>query len=239
MFNRILLISSVFLALSSCSAGEPVKVTKPAPVEKLMVPPTVFNVQPSAYKIGVGDEVELKFFFTPELNDRMTVRPDGKISIMFAQDVQAAGYTAEELQDLIKRKLAPHVKQLDMVVVVRTFASQKVFVGGEVAKPGPIVLTNRENLLQVVNEAGWVTPVASREKMFLVRRGEDGKDAIYPINFSKIMSGEDMSQNVMLQPGDLVLVPPSGVTQTDRWVDQNMRQMIPIGAGVFVSPGGR
>jgi polysaccharide biosynthesis/export protein PslD len=125
------------------------------------------------------------------------------------------------------------------VVIVRTFASQKVYVGGEVGKPGPVQMTMRENLLQVMNDAGWITPLATRDQLYVVRRGADGKDAIYPINFRKILTGEDMSQNVMLQPGDLLLVPPSGVVEVDRWVDQYIRQMIPISSGAFVNAGGR
>lgn len=199
--------------------------------------PAATAVQPYAYRIGTGDEIEVKFFFTPELNDRLTVRPDGKISVMFAQDVQAAGLTTEELAISLKEKLAPHVKQLDLVVIVRNFASQKAYVGGEVAKPGPVQLSAHENLLQVINNAGWVTPLASRDKVLLIRRGPDGRDAIYPLNFRKILSGEDTSHNITLIAGDMVLVPPSGIVEMDRWVDQNIRQMIPINAGVFVNSG--
>jgi protein involved in polysaccharide export with SLBB domain len=222
--------------LQACN--EP-KVVNPAPVQRIMGPALTEPERPGAYRIGVGDELEIKFFFTPELNDRITVRPDGKISIMFAQDLQAAGSTAEDLAELIKSKLAPHVKQLDLVVVVRSFASQKVYVGGEVSKPGSIQMSGREDLLQVINDAGWITPAASREQIFVVRRGDNGKDAIYPINLRRILTGEDMSQNVTLQAGDIVMVPPSDVTQADRWVDQNVRQMIPVSTGAFFDVGGR
>ena len=238
MSKRILLITTAFIAIfaTGCEQQQP-KVTKPAPVQSILPPANALPpiVQPGPYKIGVGDEIEIKFFFTPELNDRLTVRPDGKISVMFEQDLQAAGYTTDELASLIRSKLATHVKQLDLVVVVRSFASQKVYVGGEVTKPGSILLTAREDLLQVMNDAGWISPAASRDEVFLVRRGIDGKDAIYPINLRKILTGEDMSQNVVLQAGDIVLVPPSDITQADRWVDQNIRQMIPTATGVFLN----
>lgn len=74
-------------------------------------------------------------FFAPELNDRMTVRPDGKISIMLAQDIQASGLTAEELAGDIRVVLAPHVKQLDLVVIVRGFASQRALSGARCLSP--------------------------------------------------------------------------------------------------------
>jgi len=233
MVKGSLLISVILVAISVSACGP--TVVKPASTKSIITSPIPESAAPRAYHIGVGDEVELKFFYTPELNDRMAVRPDGKISVMFAQDVQAAGLTAEQLAHRIKRKLASHIKQLDLVVIVRTFTSQKVYVGGEVGKPGPVQFTARENLLQVINDAGWLTPLASRDKVLLVRRDSDGEDAIYPINLRRILSGEDMSQNVTLQAGDLVLVPPSGSVEMDRWVDQNVRQMIPVTAGVFIN----
>jgi protein involved in polysaccharide export with SLBB domain len=227
---RKMLVTAIVLLFAVTGCGEPT-VTRHTPVESIL--PS--HIESDAYRIGAGDEIELKFFYTPELNDRMTVRPDGKISVMFLQDVQASGLTAKQLSAALKRKLSAHIKQLDLVIIVRTFASQKVYVSGEVAKPGPIIMTGHEDLLQVMDDAGWITPLASRDRIMLVRRDEEGKDVIYFINFKKIMTGEDMSQNIPLQPGDLILVPPSGVTSANRWVDQSIRQMIPITTGVFVN----
>lgn len=233
MPQRLLLFAGIVIALivAGCEPG----VKKLSPVQKILPPQDLESEPEDEYRIGAGDEVELKFFFTPELNDRLTVRPDGKISVMFAGDIQAAGETAEDLTDTIKHKLAAHLKQLDLVVIVRTFASQKIYVGGEVAKPGPVMTTGHETLLQVIDDAGWLTPLANRKVILIVRRNEENKDEIYPINMQRILSGEDMSQDVMLQAGDLVLVPPSDTTSVDRWVDQSIRQMIPITTGVFVN----
>jgi protein involved in polysaccharide export with SLBB domain len=187
------------------------------------------------YRLGAGDEVEVKFFFAPELNDRMLVRPDGKVSIMFAQDIQAAGLTAEELAADIRAVLAPHVKQLDLVVIVRNFASQKAYVGGEVGKPGPVTLSGSETLLHVLADAGWMTPAAGAEKVVLVRRDGSGEEKIYPVNVADLQTGHNMAQNVMVQPGDLILVPPSDAVSADRWVDQNIRQLLPFSTGFGLS----
>lgn len=187
------------------------------------------------YRLGAGDEVEVKFFFAPELNDRMLVRPDGKVSIMFAQDIQAAGLTAEELAADIRAVLAPHVKQLDLVVIVRNFASQKAYVGGEVGKPGPVNLSGNETLLHVLADAGWITPAAGAERIVLVRRDGSGEEKIYPINVADLQTGHNMAQNVVVQPGDLILVPPSDAVSADRWVDQNIRQLLPFSTGFGLS----
>jgi polysaccharide export outer membrane protein len=213
---------AILLILSGCA--DPV--VNPAPLDEIK--PAASNLEPAPYKIGMGDEIEIKFFFAPELNDKMQVRPDGKISIMFAQDVQAAGQTPEQLADAIKKALASHVKQLDLVVIVRNFGSQRVFIGGEVFKPGPVQLAAPESMLQVLTEAGWITPHAGPEKIILVRRNPGGKESLYPVEVDKLISGEDLSQNIIVKPGDFILVPPSDSVAADRWVDRNIRQILPF-----------
>jgi protein involved in polysaccharide export with SLBB domain len=208
--------------LGGC-ASQPVNYA-PLSTIKTELPP---QTPKTAYRLGPGDELEIKFFFAPELNDRLTVRPDGKISIMFAQDIQAAGLTADELASDVRAVLAPHVKQLDLVVIVRSFASQKVYVGGEVAKPGPVPLSGNENLLQVLAIAGWMTPNGG-DTVVVVRRDSSGAEKIYPVNVAQLESGRNMEQNIVMQTGDMILVPTADIIVSDRWVDQNIRQLLPF-----------
>jgi len=197
------------------------------PLTMIKTDPLPAPAPKTPYRLGPGDELEVKFFFAPELNDRLTVRPDGKISIMFAQDIQAAGLTADELATDIRAVLAPHVKQLDLVVIIRSFASQKAYVGGEVTKPGPVPLTGNESLLQVLATAGWVTAMGG-DTAIVVRRDGNGSEKIYPVNVAQLESGVDMTQNIAVQSGDMILVPPSDAVINDRWVDQNIRQILPF-----------
>ncbi len=226
-----MLAACATLALAGC-------VSKPMNYEPLSSIKTDLPPAPApktTYRLGVGDEVEVKFFFAPELNDRLTVRPDGKVSIMFAQDIQAAGLTADELASDIRAVLAPHVKQLDLVVIVRSFASQKAYVGGEVSKPGAINLSGSETVLQILADAGWKTPAAG-DTVVVVRRDGSGIEKIYPVNVAELESGMNMAQNITVESGDMILVPPSSAIVSDRWVEQNIRQILPftpnIGAGI-------
>lgn len=232
--NSFVVILCALVCLSACAPGE---LHNPAPLDEIK--PRA-DAKPMPYKIGVGDEVEVKFFFAPELNDKMQVRPDGKISIMFAQDIQAAGQSPEELSQTIKKALKKNVKQLDLVVVVRDFRSQRVFVGGEVFKPGPVQIPAPESMLQVLTEAGWATPHAGLERIILVRRGKNGKEKLYPVDVDKLLTGEDMSQNVTVMPGDFILVPPSDSVAAGRWVDRNIRQILPFNtqAGAYYNFNG-
>lgn len=190
--------------------------------------------QLSAYKIGIGDELEVKFFLAPELNDRMTVEPDGTISLMFAPHVQAAGLTTAELREALTHALKKHVLSPDMTVVVRTPASRRVVVTGEVAKPGPVQLNGTETIMQVLAEAGWITPSAGKDKVVLLRRGNDGTEQAYPVDISKILDTSDLSQNIVVAAGDTILVPPSDAIEANRWIDRNIRQMMPLNTNANV-----
>lgn len=207
------------LALSACSS--PV-VRNPAPHTML----TADTAVPAHYEIGPGDEIEVRFYYNPELNDRLLVRPDGKVSVGFLQDVQAAGRTPATLAQEIRTQLAPHLRQPDTVVSVRGFGSQRVFVGGEVQRPGPVLMTNRLSLLQVLAEAGWVRDTARKEEVVLVRRDPAGGRKIFAIDLEKALNGEDLSQDVALRADDMLFVPPSAIANFDRWIDQHIRQAL-------------
>lgn len=216
------------LALSACAS--PV-VRNPAPHSML----TAQTAAPAAYEIGPGDEIEVRFYYNPELNDRLLVRPDGKISVAFLQDVQAAGRTPAGLAQDIRNQLAPHLRQPDVVVAVRGFGSQRVFVGGEVTRPGPVALTNRASLLQVLAEAGWVRDTARKEELVLVRRDPNGERKIFAIDMEKALTGEDLSQDIALRADDMLFVPPSAIANFDRWVDQYIRQALFFSTNVGAS----
>jgi protein involved in polysaccharide export with SLBB domain len=217
----------VTLLLAGCAGDGGGGSVHYAPLSDIKLTPTAADEDAPPYKIGAGDELEVKFLAVPEINDRIVVAPDGYISLMFAPHIKAAGLTVEELVKNINKVLKPHVTQVDMVVVMRTFASQRVFVNGEVARPGPVQLVGNENVMQVLADSGWVTPAAGTQDVLIMRNG-----LVYKVEVSKLITGADMSQNVPLQGGDILLVPPSGIAVADRWVDQHIRQILPIQPGL-------
>lgn len=217
------------LALSACAGGPVVK--NPAPHAMLSADTAV----PTQYEIGAGDEIEIKFYYNPELNDRLTVRPDGKISVAFLQDVQAAGRSPSALGQDIRAQLATHVRQPDVVVAVRSFASQRVYVGGEVQRPGPVHMVGRMSLLQTLAEAGWVRDTARKEELVLVRRDPSGERKIFTVNLDKALNGDDLSQDVVLRADDMLFVPPSAAADFNRWIDQHIRQALFFSTNVGVS----
>ena len=146
--NKLILITLIIL--TSCGSA----VKKPAEFSELK--PEINDILEQEYIIGAGDNLELKFFYAPELNNIITVRPDGKISLPFIHDIKAAGKTPEQLSEIISKKLARHLEQPEVSVSINDFASQKVFVIGEVSKAGAIQLTQRE----VIRLFGFRVPTA-------------------------------------------------------------------------------
>jgi polysaccharide export outer membrane protein len=160
-----------------------------------------------AYAIGTGDVLEISVWKNPDLSVTVPVRPDGRISMPLLGDVQAAGMTPLALRQTLTDGLEEFVTAPGVSVVVKEINSQKVFVTGEVAHPGSFDLRPRTKLMQVLALAGGLTPYA-KGRVVLLRDTHDGQsDRRYEIDLGKIISGKTPSDNLILQPGDTLIVP--------------------------------
>lgn len=183
--------------------------------------------QPPSYVIQNGDVLDVRFFFNPELNEQnVQVRPDGCISLQIVGDVRLAGKTVEQARRDIEELFAKEVKTARVSLQIRTFAAQKIFVSGEVPRPGLINLNTPMNLLAALSDAGGITKLGDRNRVFLIRKTPEGKPERMEVKL--FASGQPTPQAMMpLQPFDVVLVPESRIARADRWVDQWIRQLIP------------
>ena len=183
------------------------------------------------YKLQVGDQLDIKFFYNPELNEQVTIRPDGRISLQLAHEIMVAGLTPAELTNLLIKKYATEVKRPEITVIVRSFSSQRVYVDGEVAKPGMISLVGFMTVLPTISQAGGVKDSARTSEVIVIRRGADNKPLVIPVNLDKAIDGTDMSQDIILRPFDIVYVPRSPIANVNVWVDLYIRKNIPISTG--------
>jgi protein involved in polysaccharide export with SLBB domain len=214
---------SFLLLFTSCSAAirTPVAMNSPAG-----------SAAPNEeYQIQVGDALDIKLFYHPELNESVIVRPDGRISLQLVHEVQASGLTPEQLRRQLRDKYAPQISQPEIAVIVRSFAAQKVYVDGEVAKPGLIPLTGKMTVLQSIASAGGLKDTARVNEVIVVRRGPDNRPASMLVNVEKAIDGSDPTQDLALQPADIVYVPKSPIANVNLWVDQYIRKNIPIPFG--------
>jgi protein involved in polysaccharide export with SLBB domain len=223
MMQKIVSIGSiVFLLLTGCAA-----VKNPTPTTYPGIQ-AAYPYTEKEYRLQVGDQLDIKFFYNHELNEQVTVRPDGRISLQLAHEIMVAGLTPMELTELLTKKYASELKKPEITVIVRSFGGQKVYVDGEVAKPGMVPLVGTVTLLQALSQAGGVKDSARTTEVIVIRRGADNQPLVITVNLDKTISGIDMSQDIILRPFDIIYVPKSAIANVNKWVDQYIRRNIPI-----------
>jgi len=160
---------------------------------------------PSDYVIGADDTLRISVWKEPDLSEILPVRPDGKISMPLLNDIPAAGLTPLQLKDSITDKLKKFIADPRVTVVVTAMNSQRVFVSGEVLHSGPIALLPHMTVLQALSQAGF-NQFANLKGIYLLRT-ENGKQEKIPFNYKEVIKGNRPEQNIMLKPGDTVVVP--------------------------------
>ena len=204
-----------------------------APAAAVAVPAAVSGAASSGpdYRITRGDELQLRFFYTPELNLQATVRSDGRVSLPLVGEVVVEGLTIAELTAMVERLLAPQVKRPQLAVNVQAAQTQRVFVGGEVGKPGMQPLLGPLTVLQAVMVAEGMKDTAMPQQVLLLRRGAQGQRQVLRVDLDAAMSGRDLAGDVPLQAFDVVVVPRSGIADVGRWVDLYIRRVLPVSLG--------
>lgn len=186
---------------------------------------------PVMHRVAPGDELNFRFFYTPTLNTVVTIRSDGNVALPLAGELQVSGLTLAEVAALVERTLSPQVRRPQVTVNVQGTGSQRVFIGGEVGRPGVQPLLGRLSLLQALTVAEGLKDTAQPRNALLMRRGPDGERLVLPIDLAAAMSGTDPTQDLALRPEDVVIVPRSGISNFNLWVDQYIRRMLPFSVG--------
>jgi polysaccharide export outer membrane protein len=159
-----------------------------------------------AYQIGPDDMLRIDVWKEPELSGTVAVRPDGRISIPLLNDVQAAGSTPMELATVLANKLKQFLADPQVTIAVIGMNSRRVFVAGEVNRPGQVTLVPGMTILQGLAAAGGLTPFAKQKKIYVLRRSE-GHQQKLTFNYKEAIHTGVSEQNVGLQPGDTIVVP--------------------------------
>ena len=197
-------------------------------------PGTVAPPLPQAYRIACGDRIAVKMFYNADMNQNVTVQPDGTISLLLVHEIKASGLSTEELRKLLLKDYSKLLQQPELSVVVTQTAGNRIFVGGEVAKPAMELLTGPTTVLQAVQMAGGFLPTARTDEVVIVRRGANNNRPFeIALNAQKAMKGVDLSQDIYLEPYDLVIVPKSNIANVDLWVDQYINRTIGVIGGDF------
>ena len=178
-----------------------------------------------SYRLAAGDIIDVKFPYHPEENERVPVRPDGMIDLQVVGDVDAAGLTVQELETEIVTRASRTLRDPVVSVVIAQLAEHKVYVGGDVLRPG--FVNYREGLtpLQAVIERGGFTDTAKADHvLYITRIGEEIQ--AQRLDLESIIDGEAI-EGVIMAPDDVVYVPKTWIGKADVWVDQWIRGLLP------------
>jgi polysaccharide export outer membrane protein len=170
-------------------------------------PPPQDAPQAGPYLIGEGDILAVRVWKNQELSVEVPVRPDGMISVPLVNDVKAATLTTDQLKDEITAKLSEFITNPDVTVVVLRADSKRVFVLGEVLRPGPVQLASALSVLDAISAAGGFSPFADEDDIKIIRRLPDGQELEFFFDYDAYVRGRAPGTNVNLQPGDTVVVP--------------------------------
>ena len=161
---------------------------------------------PTGYVIGPDDQLSVVYWREKDMSADVVVRPDGLISLPLLNDVQASGLTPEQLRASITKGATKFVEEPTVSVVVKAINSRKVFITGQVGKPGFYPIAGPTSVLQLIATAGGVAEYADKGKISIIRK-EGGKDVSFRFNYEDVIKGKNLTQNIELKPGDTVVVP--------------------------------
>ena len=158
------------------------------------------------YTINPGDRLEISVWKEPDLQRQVLVRPDGAFSFPLSGDIVAVDRTVEAVRQELTVRLERFIPDLIVTVTVEEFAGSKIYVIGQVNTSGQFVVNPRVDVIQALSIAGGMTPFAQPNNIKILRRRQ-GKQTILPFRYNDIVKGQNLEQNVLLEDGDVVLVP--------------------------------
>ncbi len=158
------------------------------------------------YRVGESDMLQISVWKEPDLSKIVTVRPDGMISLPLIGEVKVIGMTSSEIQDVVAGKLKAYLLNPRVTVEITEIKSRRVFITGEIVRPGLYPLAGPTTVLQLIAQAGGFTPFAKRKSIVILRQ-VNGQQHKFPFNYSNVVHGRAADQNIALAPGDTVVVP--------------------------------
>ncbi len=219
---RPLIPACLIVALGAC--GPTLAPTKLPPSMDLPPP----GAAPAEYVLRAGDVLEIRFFYVPELDQAVTIRQDGRISLQLVDEVVAAGRTAAQLRVELRSLYAATLKDPQLAVIVKEADRPRIFVGGEVNRPGVIRPAETVTALQAVLEAGGARPTGELASVVVLRNQGTSEPQFIVLNLEERLATGAPGKDIALQPLDIVFVPKSRIASIDQFVDQYIRQLIPV-----------
>ena len=208
----VVALSAPLLAQTATPAQPPPTAASPAQPQAPTAenPPAVVRPPglaiPRSYVIGPEDVLGIVYWRDKEMSTDARVRPDGRIALPLINEVQAAGLTPEELQKKITEESKKYMEDASITIVVREINSLKIFITGQVGKPGTYPLTSSMTVIQLIALAGGLNEYANAKNIMIMRKDGD-KQVSLKFNYKEVAAGKKLEQNIELKAGDTVVVP--------------------------------
>ena len=218
--GTLLTIAALLPGCASNEAKGPAAFVMPAPPQ-----------EQGEYILQAGDSIDVTFYYHPDNNQaNLLVRPDGKVYLPLIGEVQAAGLTAPQVADAIVKRASTSLRDPKVAVNVRTLNPTRVFVGGEVLKPGFVTYTPGMTAVQAVMQVGGWKDTADLEEVVLLQKISEGSNEYRPskINLAKVVELGDTKADIVLGPSDVLVFPKTNIAKANLWVQQYIINMIPI-----------
>jgi polysaccharide export outer membrane protein len=159
------------------------------------------------YRINPGDVLQVSAWKEEDLQREVLVNPDGHFAFPLAGDMSAAGRTIEELRQELTEKLGRYIPEVVVTVAVIQLNGNKVYVIGQVNRPGEFTMNRATDVMQAISIAGGPTAFADLDQVKILRRGEEGSQVAIPFRYGDVAKGQKLDQNILLRAGDTVVVP--------------------------------
>jgi len=163
---------------------------------------TAAPVDPKTFVLGPEDIVAVRVWREPELSFAAQIRPDGKITMQLVGEIEAAGKTPEELKDSVVEKLSDFLNKPEVSVSVQAVMSRRYYITGEVGRTGAFPLVVPITVLEALTNAGGFKEYANKKKITILRKGK-----IIKFNYSEVVKGKNLDQNILVENGDYIVVP--------------------------------
>jgi protein involved in polysaccharide export with SLBB domain len=175
--------------------------------------------------LSPGDTILIKFAYWPELDQEQQIRPDGMISLQLVGHINVADMTVEALDKHLHELYANKIKQPDITTIVRSYGNRRAYVGGEVARPGFVELTDKMTALEAVMSAGGFETGSANLTDVVVIRHLDGKRYAKLVDLDQPVA--ESGSNLLIAPRDIIYVPRTRIAEVNQWVDQYISRIIP------------
>lgn len=203
----------------------------------VLLPPAPAQAGPT-YQLQVGDELHVRFLYQPDMNEEIPIRPDGRISLATTGEMEVVGLTPLELEKIIVERSSSRLRDPEVTVIVTKVGEQRVYVGGEVPRPGYVALRPDMTLLQAVLQSGGFKKTAKTDSVLLMTPAADGGFAAARVDMQQVVDS-GVPERVRLHANDVVYVPATWIADMNVVVDQWVRGLIPslprVGAGYSLS----